>query len=83
MTEAPADHYMAKLNKIFSEEGEFPGLIPVREYHHLWALARLSTPEQLKAAGELVALEEREEWGAVARMTALPHRQARRLLLGD
>ena len=62
--------------------GEAAVVVPVDEYRRLWALARLAGPEELEAAAAMAAQEEHQEWVAAGRPNAVPHEEARRLLLG-
>jgi hypothetical protein len=63
--------------------GEAAVVVPVAEYRRLRALERLASPQELDGAEAAAALEEYREWSAVGRPGAIPHVEARRLLLGD
>jgi hypothetical protein len=63
--------------------GEAAVVVPVAEYRRLRALERLASPRELEGAEAAAALEEYREWSAAGRPGAIPHAEARRLLLGD
>jgi hypothetical protein len=61
--------------------GEAAVVVPVAEYRRLLALERLASPTELEGAEAAAALEEYREWSAAGRPGAIPHAEARRLLL--
>jgi hypothetical protein len=63
--------------------GEAAVVVPVVEYRRLRALEQMASPQEREDAEAAVALEEYREWSAAGRPGAVPHEQARRLLLGS
>lgn len=63
--------------------GETALVVPVSDYRRLRALERRATPEALDDAEAEAAFEEYREWSGAGRQGAVPHDQARAMLLGD
>ncbi len=63
--------------------GEAAVVVPVAEYRRLRALEQMASPQELEGAEAAAALEEYQEWSTAGRPGAIPHAQARRLLLGE
>jgi hypothetical protein len=63
--------------------GEAAVVVPVDEYRRLRALEKLASPQELEDAEAAATLAEYREWSAAGRPGAIPHTQARRLLLGE
>ena len=83
MTAQPVEPVETGPHEVIHLGGESAVIVPVSEYRRLRALARLASPDELEGADAAVALEEYQEWSAAGRPGAVPHDQARRLLLGD
>jgi hypothetical protein len=58
-------------------------VVPLADYRRLRALEQLASPAEREGAEAAAALEEYREWSAAGRPGAIPHDQARRLLLGQ
>jgi hypothetical protein len=63
--------------------GEAAVVVPMDEYRRLRALEQMASPQERDDAETAAALEEYREWSAAGRPGAIPHEQARRLLLGQ
>jgi hypothetical protein len=63
--------------------GEAAVVVPVADFRRLRALEHLASPHEREGAEAAVAWEEYREWSAAGRHGALPHDQARGLLLGE
>jgi hypothetical protein len=63
--------------------GEAAVVVPVDEYRRLRALESLASPQELEGAEAAAALDEYREWSAAGRPGAVPHAEARKLLLGE
>jgi hypothetical protein len=83
MTAQPAESWRTGSHEVIHLGGEVAVVVPVAEYRRLRALERLASPDELEGAEAAAALEEYREWCAAGRLGAVPHDQARRLLLGD
>jgi hypothetical protein len=83
MTAQPAEPGRTGSHEVIHLGGEAAVVVPVSEYRRLRTLERLASPDELEGAEAAAALEEYREWCAAARPGAVPHDQARRLLLGD
>lgn len=83
MTAMPSGHASGGRHEVIHRGGETAVVIPVAEYRRLRALEQLASPQELENAEAAAALEEYEEWAAAGRPGAIPHAQARRLLLGE
>jgi hypothetical protein len=83
MTAQPAEPAETGPHEVIHLGGEAAVVVPVAEYRRLRALERLASPDELEGAEAAAAFEEYREWCAAGRPGAVPHDQARRLLLGD
>ncbi len=82
MTAPPPGTVGTGQHEVIHLGGEAAVVVPVTEYRRLRALERLATPQDLEGAEAAAAQEEYREWSAAGRPGALPHAEARRLLLG-
>jgi hypothetical protein len=83
MTAQPAGSAGAGPYEVIHLGGETAVVVPVAEYRRLRALEQLASPQEREDAETAAALEEYREWSAAGRPGAIPHEEARRLLLGD
>ena len=83
MTSQPAGPVSLGSHDVIHLGGEAAVVVPVAEYRRLRALEQLASPQEREDAATAAALEEYREWSAAGRPGAVPHEQARRLLLGD
>jgi hypothetical protein len=83
MTAQPAESWRTGSHEVIHLGGEVAVVVPVAEYRRLRALERLASPDELEGAEAAAAFEEYKEWCTAGRLGAVPHDQARRLLLGD
>lgn len=63
--------------------GEAAVVVPLAEYRRLRALEQMASPQELEGAELAAALDEYQDWSAAGRPGAVPHEQARSLLLGE
>jgi hypothetical protein len=83
MTAQPAVPAGAGPHDMIPLGGETAVVVPMTEYRRLRALEQLASPQEREDAETAAALEEYREWSAAGRPGAVPHEQARRLLLGE
>jgi hypothetical protein len=83
MTAQPAEPVGTGQHEVIHLGGEAAVVVPMAEYRRLRALEQLASPQELEGAEAAAALEEYREWSAAGRPGAVPHAQARRLLLGE
>lgn len=83
MTAQPAGYSDAGPYEVIHLGGEAAVVVPVADFRRLRAVEQLASPHELEGAEAAVALEEYREWSAAGRPGAVPHAQARRLLLGE
>ncbi len=81
MTAQPAGAAGAGPHEVIHLGGEAAVVVPVAEYRRMRALERLASPREREDAETAAALEDYREWSAAGRPGAIPHEQARRLLL--
>jgi hypothetical protein len=84
MTAQPASsHPESGPHDVIHLGGETAVVVPEAEYRRLRALERQASPEELESAEAAAAMEEYREWVAAGRPGAVPHAEARRMLLRD
>jgi hypothetical protein len=82
MTAQPAEPSGVEEHEVIHLGGETAVVVPVAEYRRLRALKQLASPQELEDAEAAAASEEYREWSAAGRPGAIPHAEARRILLG-
>jgi hypothetical protein len=83
MTAQPAGPMGMGAHEVIHLGGEAAVVVPMPEYRRLRALEQLASPQEREDAETAAALEEYREWSAAGRPGAIPHEQARRLLISD
>ena len=83
MTARPAESADVGPHEVIHLGGEAAVVVPVAEYRRMRALEQIASPQEREDAETAAALEEYREWSAAGRPGAVPHEEARTLLLGD
>lgn len=83
MTTRPAEAANVGPHEVIHLGGEAAVVVPVAEYRRLRALEQIASAREREDAETAAALEEYREWSASGRPGAVPHQEARALLLDE